>query len=633
MLSRQRGQTAMCGIVGAAGTRSLVDGEWLLAARDTMVHRGPDGCGVWTSRDSRVQLGHRRLSILDLSTAAAQPMIYASGALVIVFNGEVYNFQELRVELAAEGREFVTRSDTEVVLAAYATWGTGCVQRLNGAFSFAIYDEQRRIVFLARDRAGEKPLYLRASAGTLQFASEMKALLADGSAQPRLDREALDSYLAMGFVPGERTMLVGIKRLPPAHAMTFDLDSGAARSWKYWVPPDHAPSGAAEPDDIDCLGCELETLLGDAVRRQLVADVPVGILLSGGLDSSLVTALATKQDIQPNTFTVRFPGKGRLDETDHARLIASAFRTKHHELEADEATVDLLPLLARQFDDPIVDSSMVPTFLVSSLVRKHCTVALGGDGADELFGGYRHYSRLLQLDRIAAVTPLWLRKAIGSWAGVTMPVGAKGRNWLQALAVDVDDEVPLIASYFDPRGRAAMLRGSREAIGAAERLRAQRAPRTGTLLQRAMMTDFQNYLPEDILAKVDRASMRNSLEVRAPFLDYRVIEFAFGRVPVEFKVSRQGRKLLLGRLASRILPPTFAQNRKQGFSVPLGDWLREGPWRRFFEGVLFDESQMMFCKKEIRNLFAGLDRGRANSERLFALVMFELWRREYMVSI
>jgi asparagine synthase (glutamine-hydrolysing) len=387
------------------------------------------------------------------------------------------------------------------------------------------------------------------------------------------------------------------------------------------------------PADEEALVDELDGLLEDAVRRQLVADVPVGVLLSGGVDSSLVTAMAARCVPDVKTFTVTFPGQGRHDETEHARLVARHFGTQHSELNAAEASVDLLSLLARQFDEPIIDSSMIPTYLVSTLIRGHCTVALGGDGADELFGGYEHYSRLLWLHGRINPVPRIISTSARAFASRMLPVGAKGRNWLQALDTDFERQVPLIASYFDAQARQRLLRGYRHWPLRAEEIREARLPRGGDLLQRATRADFENYLAEDILVKVDRASMLSSLEVRAPFLDHRIVEFAFGKVPSQLRATSAGRKLLLRRLTERLLPAEFDRVRKQGFAIPLASWLREERWNRFFRDVLLDPLQTTFDHSAIADLFRGQARGRANGERLFALVMFELWRREYGVEV
>ncbi|AGX86620.1 asparagine synthase (glutamine-hydrolyzing) [Candidatus Symbiobacter mobilis] len=620
----------MCGIVGAGSTAPQADRAWLAPARDTLIHRGPDDAGKWWSDDGRVGLAHRRLSILDLSPLGHQPMHLAERGLSIVFNGEIYNFAELRRELESLGHHFRSHSDTEVLLAAYAQWGNECLARLNGMFTFALFDAPRQELFLARDRAGEKPLFYRLDQGVLYFASELKALLAHPNLPRRIDPDALDCYLAMGYVPGERCILAGYHKLSAAHALRFDLHSGTAKVWRYWQLPEL--DAAADSADETALLDELESLLEEAVGRQLVADVPVGILLSGGVDSSLVTAMAVRRSSQVRTFSIGFPGHGKLDETPHARLIARHFGTEHTELMAESTTADLLPTLAHQFDEPMVDSSMFPTWLVCHLVRQYCTVALGGDGGDELFGGYGHYSRLLWMRRRLTHVPGWLRRGVAQAAEHWLPVGLKGRNWLQGLDVDLRDGLPLIASYFDTTTRRHLMRGHAGHPLVAESIRVGRIPKQHDLLQRATRMDFENYLADDILVKVDRASMLNSLEVRAPLLDYRVIEFAYRRVPSRLKATEQEKKVLLKRLAARVLPPEFNRQRKQGFSIPLSEWLKTGPFRELFWDTLTSRN-CLFDQMTVRSLLQGQDRGRGNGERLFALVQFELWSKIYRVSL
>ena len=620
----------MCGIVGIVSNTPQAQRAWLAIGRDAMTHRGPDDAGEWWSADGRVGLAQRRLAIIDLSPAGHQPMHDASGTLSIVFNGEIYNFADLRDELIAKGHGFRSHSDTEVILAAYREWGTECLARFNGMFAFALFDARQHTVFLARDRAGEKPLFYHQAKGVLRFASELKALLADPALTRRIDPAALDCYLAMGYVPGERCMLQGFNKLPPAHALLFDLQTGQAKIWRYWQLPE-LEATSSRPVDEAALLDELEALLEDAVRRQMVADVPVGVLLSGGVDSSLITAMAVRSSSQVQTFTIGFPGHGKLDETEHARLIARHFGTRHTELMAEDATADLLPRLARQFDEPMVDSSMIPAFLVSQLVRQHCTVALGGDGGDELFGGYGHYSRLQWMQRKLGRIPRPLRNGIALVAEKLLPVGVKGRNWLQGLGVDLDKGLPLIASCFDATTRGRLLAARSGWHAQAEDVLRSRVPVHPDLLQRATRMDFANYLAEDILVKVDRASMLNSLELRAPLLDYRLIEFAFGKVPSHLKATAQDKKILLKRLTARVLPPEFDRQRKQGFSIPLGEWLKGGAFRALFNEVLRDP-KCSFDAGMVDSLLRGQDRGRSNGERLFALVLFELWRREYGVT-
>jgi asparagine synthase (glutamine-hydrolysing) len=622
----------MCGIVGVLSTAPLPESLPIAAMRDTLRHRGPDDAGLWWSADRRVAFGHRRLSIIDLSPAGHQPMSDAAGELWIVFNGEIYNFVELRAELEGHGHAFRSHSDTEVVLAAYRQWGSGMLARLNGMFAFALYDAREQKVLLARDRAGEKPLYVSLRDGTLRFASELKALMADPAVERRVNLRALDLYLTYAYVPADLCILEGVEKLRAGHAMTFDLRSGAASRWAYWSLPPAPPDVAVDEEELDR---ELESLLEDAVRRQmLAADVPVGILLSGGLDSSLITAMAARAVPRVNTFTISFPGHGTYDESPHARLVAEHFGTNHVVLPASTATVSLLPELARQYDEPMADSSMIPTFLVSRLIREQATVALGGDGGDELFGGYPHYNWLLRQVEIRRFVPRPLARVAYGAASALLPVGLRGRNFVLGLTAPQPLRLVHANSYFDERTRRALLanvcpvgRNGHSAEGFKLALvESGIAP-----VDQATRLDFRTYLTDDILVKVDRASMLTSLEVRAPFLDHRIIELAFGRVPARLKATRGDRKILLRKFARRVLPPGFDVERKQGFSIPLARWF-SGEWGDAITSVL-RSADSIFDRGAVEALIEGQKRGRSNGDRLFALTLFELWRREYRVSI
>ena len=593
-----------------------------------MTHRGPDDSGEWWSTDGRVGLAHRRLSIIDLSTAGHQPMLDASGVLSIVFNGEIYNFADLRSELITKGYIFRSHSDTEVILAAYHVWGTECLARFNGMFAFALYDAQRQVLFLARDRAGEKPLFYHLAKGVLRFGSELKALMADSTLPRRIEPSALDYFLAMGYVSGEHCILQGFNKLLPAHGLIFYLQTGQSKIWRYWQLPELVIP--KDPMDETAILDELEALLEDSVRRQIVSDVPVGVLLSGGVDSSLVTAMAVRATSQIQTFTIGFPGHCKLDETERARPIANHFGTYHTELMSTDLTADLLPRLARQFDEPMADSSIIPTFLVSQLVRKHCTVVLGGDGGDELFGGYEHYSHLQWIQQKLGSIPYSMLQAIAFTSEKLLPVGLKGRNYLQGLDVNLNKGLPLKENLFDATTRRQLLATQPGWSLVAKSILKASIPENLDILQRATRMDFTNYLPSDILVKVDRSTMLNSLEARAPFLDYRLIEFAFRKVPSHLKATSTENKILLKRLCARLMPSEFDYHRKQGLSAPLAEWLKDGAIQVLFNEVLRDP-QCSFDKSTVESLLQGQKCGRSNSERLFALIMFELWRREYGV--
>ena len=622
----------MCGIVGIAARSPAGNPELLTVMRDAMTHRGPDDAGVWWAPDGRVGLAQRRLAIIDLSPGGHQPMTDATGRLWITHNGEIYNYRDLRRELEARGRRFRTASDTEVILEAYRAWGLDCVTRLNGMFAFGLYDADARRLFLARDRVGEKPLFYRHEPGRLVFASELKALMADPAFPRELDLRALDYYLAYGYVPGELCILRGVRKLGPGQGLTYELDSGLARAWRYWQPPPPAPRPGVSLDDLTD---ELEALLEDAVRRQLVADVPVGILLSGGIDSSLVTAMAARVSSAPvRTFTISFPGHGPHDEGPHARRVAEHFGTRHTELPAEPASVELLPRLARQYDEPIADSSLVPTYLVTRLIREHATVALGGDGGDELFGGYPHYRWLQRGEQLRRVVPAPVRRLMSA-TGRLLPVGVHGRNHLIGFRADLPHSIAHVNLYFDRWTRRRLLAPVADhgawLTGAPERYRAGLCRPDHAAIRQLTEADFRTTLVDAYLVKVDRASMLNSLEVRAPWLDHRIVEFAFGRVPDALRAHEGQLKILPRRLARRLLPPALDLGRKWGLTPPLRDWFT-GRWGPYMEAVLRAADPGLFDPRVIEKLLAGQRRGLDNTARLFALTFFELWRREYHVT-
>jgi asparagine synthase (glutamine-hydrolysing) len=517
-----------------------------------------------------------------------------------------------------------------VILAGYAAWGERVLDRLDGMFAFALWDDRDGRLFLARDRAGEKPLFYRHGPDGLHFASELKALMADPECPRALDVEALNFYLAYGYVPAERCILEGVSKLPPAHAVVYETDTNRLRTWRYWSLPE-PPRAHPAPDEE--LVDECEVLLERAVRRQLQADVPVGVLLSGGLDSSLVTAMAARAaGGRVRTFTVSFPGASAFDEGPYARLVADHFDTDHTELIADDVSVDLLPRLASQYDEPIGDSSMIPTYLVSGAVRRVSTVALGGDGGDELFGGYGRYTWAARQQLARRVMTPPVADLVGTLSA-RLPLGFRGRTLLMSLRGAAPERVARLGVILSATDRARLVPALRGAgLTDPELFCSACAGGDGSLVEQLTRCDFLSYLPEDILVKVDRASMLVSLEVRAPFLDRQMIEFAFGRVPARLRARGGERKVLLRRLAARVLPPTFDAVRKQGFGVPLERWY-PGTWGTFMQEVLAEADPRLFDARCIRGMLDRQKGRMANTQRLFALVVFELWRRHYRVRL
>jgi asparagine synthase (glutamine-hydrolysing) len=622
----------MCGIVGYAGRPGALGADLVALMRDQIAHRGPDAADTWSAHDGSVLFGHRRLAILDLSPTGAQPMQNSRGTTVIVFNGEIYNHQELRQELAASGTPFTGRSDTEVLLAAYDAWGERCVERLRGMFAFAIYDQVRKLIFMARDRAGEKPLYWARHRGGLVFASELKALMTDPEFPRRLSAEGLAYYLSFGYVPADKCILENVRKLMPAHCLTWSLHGGGAPAIRrYWnIPPADIDQHASVAELAD----ELEQLLTSAVQEQLVADVPLAVLLSGGVDSSIVTAIATRASAHKvRTFTVTLPGHPELDEQRFARTVAQYLGTNHVELPLDQSSVDLIQQLALQYDEPIADSSMIPTYLLAKTVSRHCKVVLGGDGGDELFGGYPAYQALLRRDQWHRRLPGALRTGVAAIARRLLPPSARGRNTLLALDGSASDGIAQAAVWTDYADLARVSPWLERRLPNAPPKSWRRdlvEPERGSPGS-AMAADFRSYLPEDILVKVDRASMLCSLEVRAPFLDRRVVDFAYRRVPNRLRVTLQERKILLKNLARRLLPAALDIERKQGFTIPVAKWLTP----RVIEG--WREN----CREEIRSVLSSnaesfLLRHRssmAGEHLLYAVIMLTSWMRQYHIAL
>jgi asparagine synthase (glutamine-hydrolysing) len=618
----------MCGIQGAVSFGAPLGLQRMLAARDRLAHRGPDDAGLWLSPDGRVALTHRRLAVIDLSPGGHQPMLDGDGRLAIVFNGEVYNFAALREELSALGHSFRTRSDTEVLLAAWRQWGSDCLPRLNGMFAFAIHDRGDGTtparLFLARDRVGKKPLYYRDDAAGFAFASELKAL----PGPHEIDLRALNHYLALGYVPGAHCIARGVRKLPPAHRALLDLSTGRLQVERYWTLPAFRPGAvatAAEAAD------RAQALLADSVRLRQVSDVPVGVLLSGGLDSSLVTALAAATaGGQVRTFTFAQPGSP-LDEAARARLIARHFDTEHHELAVEAPSLALLEHLAPLIDEPLADSSLIPTWLVSGLARAQVTVALGGDGGDELFGGYGDYAQALRDRRRIGWMPGPLRRALAGLASA-LPAGVRGRNRLAALRDGAGGAIVWGSPYFDAALRRRIL--SRDALAGLDAAAAEGGllePEAGLLALSAgssgmidgmTRTHFGSILPDDFLVKVDRASMAHALEMRSPLLDYRLVEFAFRDVPAALKAGPAGTRLVQHELARRLLPPGADFSRKQGFSIPLDDWMRADGERLFERWT--PHLPDTIDRGELRRLLDGLHAGRANGARLHALLVLAI---------
>ncbi len=624
----------MCGITGIVDLNGLPELEILERARDTLVHRGPDDAGVFVNERHDTALLFRRLSIIDLSAAGHQPLKNEDGSRWIVFNGEVYNFEALRGTLEAAGHRFWSGTDTEVVLHAYEEWGEDCVQRFVGMFAFAIWDDRARTLFAARDRLGIKPFYYQHLSSGIRFASELKALVALPRNQRQVDQAALWQYLARGYVCPPRTIYAGTNSLPPAHHLRWTAASGALQVERYWDPLDAYRRGARadrdKPLDIDGVVEELDGLLRTSVKLRLRSDVPLGAFLSGGLDSSLVVSLmAAIAGRAVKTFTIGFEER-RYDEAPAARRIAGHFGTEHHDLLAREQdALDIIPRLVEYYDEPFADSSAIPTCLVSLLARQHVTVALTGDGGDELFGGYQHYRTINARLRYARAVPDFARGFL-SRAGEALP-DSRPQVALASLRSASGPEG--FFDYFTSIWRPYELQRLAPDLTAAPPAGASRVNGTATDLETFMLSDLQRYLPHDILTKVDRASMAASLEARVPLLDHRVVEFVVG-LPDGLKVQGAAQKALLRRLLARYVPAALTDRPKSGFAVPMSDWLR-GPLKWMLDDYLSPARVRqggVFDPRVVRRVIDRFLRGQIGHARPWVLLVYQMWADKYQIA-
>ena len=637
----------MCGIAGYWGASGADARVTLDAMTSTLTHRGPDDAGAWFDESTGIALGHRRLSTLDLSSTGHQPMASHDGRYVIVYNGEIYNHAELRQTLG----DSVWRghSDTEVLLEGIGRWGVAAtLQRCVGMFAFALWDRSEKTLTLARDRLGEKPLYYGRLGSTLVFASELKALRAHPRWHGEIDRGALSLLLRYSYIPAPHSIYRGIAKLLPGTLMTFRAD-GATEEVCYWSAREMAERGVAEPfsgDETAAAG-ELERLLSRSVGRQMLADVPLGAFLSGGVDSSLIVALMQAQSARPvKTFTIGFSEAG-YNEAEHAQAVARHLGTDHTELYvSSQQAMELIPRLPALYDEPFSDSSQIPTFLVAQMARQHVTVSLSGDGGDELFGGYNRYFLGRSLWRKVGWLPRRVRGVMASsidalspavWNSVLSPFanlfprhlryanpGDKLHKLAEILAARDGDEIYRgLVSHWQAPG-SIVLGGYEPATALTD---PARQAALSDFTQRMMFLDLVSYLPDDILVKVDRAAMGVSLETRVPMLDHQVVEFAW-RLPLAMSIRAGQGKQLLRRILHRHVPRELVERPKMGFGIPLDAWLR-GPLRTWAEELL-DAARLKregyFDPLPIRTKWQEHLSGRRNWQyHLWDVLMFQAW--------
>jgi len=625
----------MCGIAGKIyfDRERSVSSQELRAMASTRVHRGPDGEGVWFNENAG--LAHRRLAIIDLRNVASQPMCNEDWSVWITFNGEIYNFQELRQELEKRGHIFRTSSDTEVIIHAYEEYGRGCLEKLRGMFAFAIWDGRSRILFLARDRVGKKPLFYFMGQDSFLFASEIKALLTDDTVPREPDPVAIDHFLALGYIPGPGSAFLGIRKLPAAHWM--EVRAGRIETGCYWKLCYTPKRKISMADAIS----ELNWRLAESVRLRLVSDVPLGAFLSGGVDSSAVVIhMAEAMDRPVRTFSVGF-GDASFDERPFARQLAERYETDHTELVVDAPVTDILSRLVWHYDEPFGDSSAVPSYAIAELTRQHVTVVLNGDGADETFAGYDWYKMDRFIQR-GEILPLRLRQR---FAALTQGLSANGDKKATAWKIARLAEVLALPSsrryaqwteHFGPQARQRLYSPTfKETVKESnpDNLFALAFAQSDAddWLDTVLDADVNLYLADDLLVKMDRATMSHSLEARSPFLDHVLMEFV-ASLPVAFKQAWGEKKRILKAALRGRVPDELLNRPKMGFSVPLAEWFRNH-LREMAHDVLLSARALQrgyFEPVEIRRLLHEHTTQREQGTRLWDLLMLELWNRTFI---
>jgi asparagine synthase (glutamine-hydrolysing) len=625
----------VCGIVGQASTDGRPgDRAGLERMCAALEHRGPDSRGLHI--DAGVGLGIQRLRVIDLATGD-QPIFNEDGSIAVVLNGEIYNYRELREHLERSGHSFRTRSDTEVIAHLYEEAGAELVHRLHGMFALAVWDARRRLLLLARDRAGKKPLYYAQLGGELSFASELGALLQDERISREVDHRALDAYLAYRWVPAPKTAFSAVRKLPPGSTLTFE--DGRATIARYWQLDFSRKRSVGDPREVHE---ELRAHIRAATARRLISDVPLGAFLSGGIDSAAVVAAMAEASAEPvKTFSIGFTNE-KFNELPLARQVAQHFATEHHELVVEPQALELIPRIVRHFGEPFADDSAIPSFYLAEMARRHVTVALNGDGGDESFGGYSRYAVNLASARLERL-PVALRRALGA-AGLRVRESGTIDSWAsrvrraaETLPLDAVERYVAYMTHLNGLNRERLYSDEyRQLVGESGAFDVVGVPWAASgadsVVDRMLDVDVQTYLPDDLLVKMDIATMASSLEARSPLLDHELMQFA-ASLPAELKVRGRETKVILRSALRGWVPDEILDAPKRGFRLPLADWFR-GELRGFTRDVLLDEHTLgrgYFEQAYVRELLdRHADGAQDHSQGIWTLLMFELWHREFV---
>lgn len=615
----------ICGIVSLAPGKRVCP-EDLLAMRDSMMHRGPDDAGLFVQQD--VALGHRRLSIIDLSSGH-QPMTNEDSSIFIVYNGELYNYLVLRKELIALGHIFKTYSDTEVIVHAYEEYGQACLEHFRGMFAFAIWDVTENQLFIARDRLGEKPLYYAQWDGYFLFGSEIKAILAHTVSRRSVNPAALDLYLGFRYVPGPQTMFEGIYKLQPGHALIIKDHKLAIK--EYWDFCGVKTNSISDADAQD----QFVELLKESIRLRLMSEVPLGIFLSGGVDSSAIVALMSNMTTeQVKTFSVGYKGDAVENEFEYARMVSQRYKTKHYEFLLDaEDFLGFIPKLVWHLDEPIADASTIPLYFISQLAKEHVTVVLSGEGADELLGGYYIYKKMLILEKLRSISVAHLLAKGAAWAGQLLGK-RKITHYAELLRLPLEQRYFGVSQVFSRRERANLFgKGSGMNLHESTDVTASyyEKVRNREPLDRMLYLDTKVWLPDDLLMKADKMTMATSVELRVPFLDHLLVEYA-ASLPVALKIRKNETKILLKKAMESLLPHDLLYRPKKGFPVPISRWFREKT--DSIREVLLDRESacnLFFSRSVLEELILHHERSRVDfSDLLWPFLVFEYWHKAYM---